>query len=50
MCKIPGHKKVMLRMKFRKESIINNMVHASTIQKSIVCGSLFSKNELKLVF
>ena len=29
---------------------MNNMVHASNIQKSIVCGSLLSKNKFKLVF
>jgi hypothetical protein len=33
-----------------KESIMNNVVHASNIQKSIVCGSLLGKNEFRLVY
>jgi hypothetical protein len=50
MRKIPNLGKTVLRMKFRKELTLNNVIHAFNIQNNMVFGSLLSKNKFIIVF
>ena len=48
--KVEGKRKVILKMTFRKELILNDVLHVPKIRKNLVSGSLLSKKGLKLVF
>ncbi|XP_038699674.1 uncharacterized protein LOC119996969 [Tripterygium wilfordii] len=50
VCKVRGHRKVILKMTSGKKLTLPNVVHAVGIRKTLVIGSMLTKNGFKLVF
>ena len=47
---IKGQGKVVLKMTYRKELTLTNVLHVPGIRKNLVCGSLLNSHGFRLVF